>query len=356
MTAWRSNKKFGLGASCLVVITLLLGGCSEQPDDEATLPISEPAETATTTKAETASPSVSASPAPTGEPTQEPLAIANYFDREYEGADLTLGEVRERAQNYTSYDATYRSGDLNITGVINVPTGDGPFPAVVLAHGWINRDSYTSGQGMTRERGYLANQGYIAFHIDYRNHAGSDDDPGLVKNMYLGFAVDAITAVEALRSSELPVASDQIALMGRSMGGSVVLQALEMAPELVSAGIVYSGQSSLEAENYERWGESTAGYATEVVDTYGTPAENPGFWETISTRPYFERITKPVLMIHGTEDEQCPEAWAQATFDSLLAADVDAEIEWYEGEHHTFEARFNDSMARSVDFLSQNLG
>jgi hypothetical protein len=30
---------------------------------------------------------------------------------------------------------------------------------------------------MTRERGYLAARGYVAPHVDYRNHAESDDDP-----------------------------------------------------------------------------------------------------------------------------------------------------------------------------------
>jgi hypothetical protein len=30
---------------------------------------------------------------------------------------------------------------------------------------------------MTRERGYLAANGYVALHVDYRNHAESDDDP-----------------------------------------------------------------------------------------------------------------------------------------------------------------------------------
>ena len=62
-------------------------------------------------------------------------------------------------------------------GVLNIPTGAGPFPAVVLAHGYIDPAIYVSGQGMTRERGYLASQGFVAFHVDYRNHAGSDDDP-----------------------------------------------------------------------------------------------------------------------------------------------------------------------------------
>ena len=88
-------------------------------------------------------------------------------------------------RQYTSYDVTYRSRSTTprgeeayrISGVLNVPTGRGPFPAVVLAHGYIDPAVYVRGQGMTRERGYLAARGYIALHVDYRNHAESDDDP-----------------------------------------------------------------------------------------------------------------------------------------------------------------------------------
>lgn len=335
------------------LVCSLLAGCSPAPTDERSPRSPGSGAPATSASPEPSGPTT---PTPSGEPTETPVALRHYFDRAFSGTGLRLVGVRERTANYTSYDATYRSEDLVVSGVINVPNGDGPFPAVVLAHGWIERDAYTSGQGMTRERAHLADRGFIAFHIDYRGHAGSDGDPTLVQNMYLGYAVDAINAVHALRGSDLPVAPERVALMGRSMGGSVVLQALEMSPGLVAAGIVYSGQSSLEAENYRRWGSPGSDYAAEAVDLYGTPGESPDFWTGISTRPHFDRITEPVLLIHGTEDEQCPAAWASATFDALQAAGVDAQIQWYEGEHHAFGPRFSDSMNRSTRFIRASLG
>ncbi|MEU4453030.1 alpha/beta fold hydrolase [Nocardioides sp. NPDC023903] len=336
------------------LLAALLAGCS-LPGTDHSSPASQGNGTAASAP-ESTGPSGPSAPARSGEPTETPVALRDYFDREYSGTRLRLGDVRERAAGYTSYDATYRSEDLTVSGVINVPNGDGPFPAVVLAHGWIEPDAYASGQGMTRERGHLADQGFIAFHIDYRNHADSDRDPDLVRNMYLGYAVDAVNAVHALRGSGLPIDPARVALMGRSMGGNVVLQALEISPGLVQAGIVYSGQSSLESDNYRRWAGPGSDYAAEAADLYGTPEENPEFWTGISTRPQFSRITEPVLMIHGTEDEQCPEAWAGATFDALQAAGIDAQIEWYEGERHAFGPRFEDSMDRSTRFLRTHAG
>ncbi|MGB9372533.1 MAG: hypothetical protein WCA82_00070 [Jiangellales bacterium] len=54
---------------------------------------------------------------------------------------------------------SYRSQDLRISGVIDVPRGRGPFPADVLAHGYIDPAIYVRGQGMPRERRHLAAAG-----------------------------------------------------------------------------------------------------------------------------------------------------------------------------------------------------
>ena len=138
--------------------------------------------------------------------------------------------------------------------MLNVPKGRGPFPAVVLAHGYIDPAFYERGQGMTRERGYLASRGYIALHVDYRNHAESDDDPRYQVRMRLGYSADVINAVKALQASgDVPVADDRIALFGRSMGGGVILKALVAEPGLVRAAAPWASVSSLEGENYNQF-------------------------------------------------------------------------------------------------------
>ena len=96
-----------------------------------------------------------------------PVSVLGLAEQRHRGDRLTLGAVRERTAAYTSYDVTYRSRSTTdrgeesyrISGVLNVPTGRGPFPAVVLAHGYIDPAFYVRGQGMTRERGFLASRG-----------------------------------------------------------------------------------------------------------------------------------------------------------------------------------------------------
>lgn len=371
--------RIGVGRGCqrtlaaLVAISAtLLAGCTSgdgqgrlaAPSTEPTAATS-PSLSAPTSATPTADPtplveSAEPSPSPVAAagppPTRGPVRLERWFDRDLSGGRLRLGALREQTSTYRSYDVSYRSEDLRISGVIDVPLGRGPFPAVVLAHGYIDPAVYVRGQGMPRERRYLAAAGYIAMHVDYRNHAASDDDPALQRTARLGYSVDVLNAVNALRTTDrLPVDTERIALMGRSMGGGVVMRALEMAPGLVDAAIVFASVSSNEADNYQQF-SGPSPYWEYVDRRWGSPDDNPEFWAGISADQHFDRITEPVLMHHGTVDTTCPPRWARHTAREMRGAGVDVSLRWYEGEGHTFEAAFPRSMKRSVAFLERHLG
>ena len=360
----------GLLTALLPGLVLVAGGCSaadrpaadpdpttESPRDPASASAGEPepkAEPRTTTPEPEPAPAVS---------------VPGLAEQRHLGDRLRLGTVRERTAAYTSYDVTYRSrsttgpkqGGLEsytISGVLNVPTGRGPFPAVVLAHGYIDPAFYVRGQGMTRERGYLATRGYIALHVDYRNHAESDDDPNYQNRMRLGYSADVINAVKALRRTKVvPVDDDRMALFGRSMGGGVILKALVAEPGLVQAAAPWASVSSLEAQNYRQFmadDPADADVRNELIRRHGTPAQNPRFWRQNSSRPYFDQITEPVLMVHGTFDDTCPPPWARATQRALVAAGVNSQLEWYD-DGHAFGPQFNAAMNRTVQFFNRQL-
>ncbi|MEO5661950.1 MAG: prolyl oligopeptidase family serine peptidase [Nocardioides sp.] len=277
----------------------------------------------------------------------------------HRGSQLRLGAVRERTAAYTSYDVTYRatSGrrDFTISGVLNVPTGPGPFPAVVLAHGYIDPAYYVRGQGMTRERGVFASRGYVALHVDYRGHAESTDDPRSDRDLRLGYSADVIAAVKALRASNLPVDDDRIALMGRSMGGGVVMKALIAEPGLVQAASLWASVSSLEDENFNHFiradGDSRG---ASIVAAHGLPEDEPDFWRAASARPYLSSITEPVLIVHGRVDDTCPPRWARATQAAMQRAGVDSTLEWYD-DGHAFGPAFTAAMDGTIRYFDNQL-
>jgi dipeptidyl aminopeptidase/acylaminoacyl peptidase len=208
---------------------------------------------------------------------------------------------------------------------------------------------------MSRERDYLARQGYVVLLVDYRNHASSSKDPSADANLRLGYAVDVVNAAKALQQ-DARVRPDRIALMGRSMGGGVTYTALVAAPGLFRAGIAYAPVSSDVVDNFEKWTRPDRATTAQIVQVLGEPKDNPDAWAKASPRTYFGRITEPVMIHQGTADLSCPIAWAQATVDALKAAGKSVEYYTYPGQPHVFTTGpWTTSIQRSTEFLQRHL-
>ena len=281
------------------------------------------------------------------------------MDKQYDGRGLRVGRVLDRTSEYTRHFTTYRSGDLTISGILNVPEGDGPFPVLILAHGYIDPAVYTNGRGLMREQDHLARWGYVVLHTDYRNHAQSDDDPSNEVELRLGYTEDVINAVIAVKKSSLPfIDGDRVGLLGRSMGGGVAYNTLVAQPGLVDAAVVYAPVSSDAEDNFDRWTRGPGGddeLADDIIAAYGSPERSPAFWRNVSAVNFFDRVTEPVLVHHGTADDTCPIAWSRDTVDALQEAGKNARLLTYDGEEHAFIADWPASMERTTAFFDRHL-
>jgi dipeptidyl aminopeptidase/acylaminoacyl peptidase len=279
--------------------------------------------------------------------------------KKFDGRQLRVGRVLDRNSAYTRYFVTYLSGKLRISGIMNVPAGSGPFPVLVLNHGYIDPDVYTNGRGLAREQDYLARRGYVVLHTDYRDHAQSDDDPDGQQELRLGYTEDAINAVLAIKGSSLRYLDrERVGMLGRSMGGGITFNALVAKPGLVDAAVVYAPVSSNAVDNFNRWTRGQAErrpVAQRIMAEYGSPERNPTFWRNLSAVNFFDRVTEPILVHHGTDDESCPIAWSRQTVAALRKAGKDAELLTYRGEPHAFAAAWPASMRRTVAFFDANL-
>lgn len=249
----------------LMTLLWLLSGCAAPQPTPA--PTQTPAPTATATPTPTATPTATATPSPTATPTPtatpsptptpDPyagLTIADLAARPYGGGAITVEETLAVTAAFTRSLITYPSDGLTIYGFINVPRGEGPFPVVLVLHGYISPDIYTTVAYTTRYADALARAGYIAIHPNLRNFPPSDTAPDPFR---VGIAVDTLNLLALVREGAgqpgLLAQADgaRVGVWGHSMGGGAAIRAITVDPG-IRAAVIYGSMSADERLNYEQ--------------------------------------------------------------------------------------------------------
>lgn len=288
-----------------------------------------------------------------------PISIAWLKQHAYDGRDFTVGKIIEQTSSYKKYFVTYKSGELTISGTMSVPTASPPaggFPVAFTNHGFIEPSVYTNGRGLRREGAYLAGQGFVVVHSDYRNHAQSSKDDTNDANIRIGYIIDVVNAVRAVQSSDLDyINKNQIFMLGHSMGGGIAQGVMVAQPDLVKAFVLYAPVSMNAADSFNRWTTQRPELAAQIRDQYGSPEQNPEFWKNISPITFVSDIQSPVMIFHGTADSDVPIEWSRTTRDALAAAGKQVELIEYSGQPHEFTMVHTDFMRQTVEFFKSNI-
>ena len=347
-------------------------GATALPAPSATVNLPTVASIATATSAPTSAPTTAptlvatATPQPT--PTPDPWAayapytIAGLRARTY-GAEgqIEIVRVLEQTASFTRYLFAYPSDGLRITGMLNRPKGDGPFPVVILNHGYYPLDVYQTGNGSKQVADYLAARGFLTLAPDFRSHAGSDDAPNLFR---AGHVIDTLNLIPL--AQKLPEAQPgKVGMWGHSNGGAITAKAIVISDQ-IAAAVIYSPASSNIVEDYQfRVGRSRAragqplprgGISTVAIEFPVTPEQAPDLYERLSPLPYLDYVQAPVQIHWGTADETVPYKWPGDLLKGLQDADKQVEYFEYAGQPHSFQSAANQLLLRRVaEFFGQYL-
>jgi dipeptidyl aminopeptidase/acylaminoacyl peptidase len=290
--------------------------------------------------------------------------------RTYPGSDITLEQELLPGSNYRQYIASYQSDGLKIYGLLTIPIGEKPatgWPAIIFNHGFIPPNIYRTTERYVAYVAALARSGYVVFKPDYRGHGSSE---GVATGGYGSpdYTVDVLNALASVK--RLPdVDPNRIGMWGHSMGGMVTLRAMVTSKD-IKAGVIWSGVVASYADLLTKWHRPGPNQPTptpnlelappearrwrnELIQQYGTPDQNPDFWNSISPISYVSDISGPLQLHHSATDPEVPIEFSQSLDQAMQAASQTVEFYTYQGDNHNLSNSFGLAMQRTIAFFDK---
>lgn len=329
----------------------------------------EPINTATATSSPTLIPTDTATPLPLS-----PLAIEYLRARTFPGSELKIEQTLTPGVNYNRYIASYLSDGFKIYGLLTIPTAPKPptgFPIIIFNHGFIPPTVYRTTERYVAYVDAIARSGYIVFKSDYRGHgsSGGKATGGYGSPDYTIDVLNALASVKRLPEADV----NRIGMWGHSMGGQVTLRAMVMDKE-IKAGVIWSGVVGSYSNLISQWHAHPNGtppfeggpsdennpasgasrrWREQLVNTYGSPQENPDFWASISPNSYVSDLGGPLQLHHDQQDHEVPYKFSQELVDEVTKAGGSAELFSYPGDDHNIANSFSLAMQRSIAFFDK---
>ncbi len=257
------------------------------------------------------------------------------------------------------YDVTIPNGDYQIPGIVTLPIGEGPFPAVVMLHGTGSQKN-EAGDGYKLTAPALAEAGIASIRIDF---IGTGDS--LVDYIDYNFTTavsDANAAFNYMATLE-GIDATRIGVMGWSQGGTIAMLAAAENRSFQSV-VTWAGAPDMSI------GASQEAYEIAKVDGFYVQ-EYP--WRTslrvseqwyedvfnTDVLTYFSHSDAPVLAINGSEDDVVLPVNASLILEA--SSNPASQKLIVEGADHTFKiftgdmTAFDQLMAATVSWFADTL-
>ncbi len=303
-----------------------------------------------------------------------PYTIPGLRQRDFPGGQIQIRAVLAQNETFTQTYIDYPSDELMITGLMYTPVGTGPFPTLILLHGYIDREQYYAGADTWQAAEYFARQGYLVLAPDLRSWGESGVGLSI---FHMGLVIDVLNLISSLES--LPEAdSARIGLWGHSMGGGLASKVLTI-DERVEAAVLYAPNSADDADLIARWGagclsgqSQTGGdkcnpaeiippdIPPSLIEAYLDAVADSEFLPQVAPIYHLEAITAPVQIHIGTADGQAlaetPTEWSLKLADALQTADRQVDTFTYDDQGHFFTGEsWVLLLERALSFFNEQL-
>jgi len=255
-----------------------------------------------------------------------------------------------------SYHPDLGSSVKNTSGLINWPennTSTGKFPIVVLIRGYVNQKTYISGMGTKNFGQYLAKNGYITVAPDFLGYAGSDPEAGNIFESRFQTYVTVISLIKSIEENKIPGWDGKnIFIWGHSNGGQIAITTLEITgkgyPTVLWAPVSKPFPYSVlyYTDESDDQGKLIRSELSKFESQYNT--------ENYSLTNYLEKISAPVVIHQGSNDDAVPQVWSDSFVQKLKTLNKDIAYTIHYGADHNMNPEWNEAAKESLDFFNAN--
>lgn len=331
------------------------------------------------------------SPLVSDEKAVPPNPYAQFRFSELAKLQLSPGPVRienliDAQPSYASFLVSWDVPDLEtgtrvkVTGQMNLPQGDGPFPVIVMLRGYADREIYSTGLGTRNAAAAFARNGYITIAPDFPGFGGSGPESNdilvarfskpvtvlqLLQNLENLQVEASSSATTAAADAAAPITfptniqtlfqTDAVGIWAHSNGGQIALSTLEITNRVLPTtlwapvsqpfpySVLYYSNETPDGGKYLR---------RELANFEFTLDNDPQDFSVLS-QP--ERIIAPVQIHQGGADDAVPFAWSNMLYDELLEATIEAELFTYPSADHNLQPNWDEAVQRDLIFFAEHL-
>lgn len=315
-----------------------------------------------------------------------PYSFMQLKNHNWQPQPIVFHQILDQSPSVTSFLVSWNVIDLSsklpqkVTGVLNLPSGNGPFPILILNRGYIEREGYQSGDGSRNVGIGLAQAGYITVAPDFLGYGGSDPEsndsliarfsrPATVLQLLANLEQPTLTLDPALATSSATTITQlnpslvrslfdtsRIGLWGHSNGGQIALSILEITgrslPTALWAPVSIPFPASILrfSDELPDWGK----YLRNQLSEFSAAGNQE---EDFSIGYRLDDITAPILIIQGTNDDAVPLEWSEGLLNRLREATVAAQLVTYPGADHNLlpTNAWNQALLQTRQFFARQL-
>lgn len=299
----------------------------------------------------------------------EKYSFENLAKAEIEPSQIQIGQLISENKDFKSYEFSMEfSPDLSknlkkVTGLINIPISNGPFPVIVMFRGYVDQKLYKIGMGTQKAGEYFAKNGFITIAPDFLGYGNSDiESSDIFESRFQTYTTSLalLKTIDALKiyplkqgQNSIKINSNNVLLWGHSNGGHMALAMLEIT------GKAYP--TVLWAPNSAKFPYSIIYYLDEASDEGNLVitklAEFMGDYDVhnYSIRSYFEKIRPETkIQIHqGLADDAVPVVWTDSLVKALKKLNIDTSYLKYPGADHNLTPSWVQAVQSSLEFYNR---